>query len=136
MVDIRPDGPSLLLHEIPEGEVFVGYRAVEVADRFDVAIEQSFRSHYEKRLPRQPPERRHAAIYVGISLWKQESIIMKLARRHPKLGRFVARLELPHGLGFDYLDPAAERNPQHLSIWGTRADLANAVIDIVPIDPQ
>ncbi len=124
----------MLLHSIAEGQTVEAYRAVKVADPLDVDLEESFRSHYEARLPPQPLESQHAAIYMAVSLWKREEKIVKLAQRFTKLGRHLARLELRHGCGLDYLDPSYERDLDHLTIWGTRESLAALVVDIVPID--
>ena len=126
--------PGLLLHPIRQDETFEAYRAVKVPDPLDVALEESFRSHYEAALPPQPLESQHAAIYMAVSLWKREDKIVRLARRFSKLGRYVARLELRYGYGLDYLDPSHERDLDHLTIWGTRESIAELVVDIVPID--
>ena len=125
--------PDLLVHQIPDGERIVGFRAVHVPSRSDPALEESFRSHYEMRLTPQPAEDQHAAIFMAVSLWRRGEIVVRLSRKYSKFGSYVARVELGHGSGFDYLDPELELNPQHLTIWGTKAQLAHAVVDILPI---
>ena len=71
---------------------------------------------------------------MAVSFWTDSDIVIGLAQRFSKLGRYLARLELVYGYGFDRLDPSAETNRQHLTIWGTRERLAQVVVDIVPID--
>ena len=116
---------------------FEAYRAVHVPDRDDPALAHSFRSHYEMGLRPQPLEEDRTSIYMAVSFWRDDRKVVHFARKVglEKFGRYLARLELGYGFGFEFLDPELERNPRHLTIWGTRDKLAQAVVDIVPIDP-
>ena len=133
------DGPDpypreLFVRQVERDETIEAFRAVEVPDTDDPDLPLSFRSHYEVGLAPQPAENQHAAIYMAVSFWTDSDIVIGLAQRFSKLGRYLARLELVYGYGFDRLDPSAETNRQHLTIWGTRERLAQVVVDIVPID--
>jgi hypothetical protein len=125
----------LIVRSIAPDEQIEAFRAVHVADPADADLPLSFRSHYETPLKPQPLETDRTALYMAVSFWLAPEPIIALARRLPKLGRFLARVDLGYGSGFDYLDRTLERNPQHLTIWGAREKLAGAVVDIVPIDP-
>lgn len=125
----------LLVRRVEPDEQIEAFRAVHVADPEDADLALSFRSHYEIPLKPQPLEEDRTALYMAVSLWLTPEPVIKFAQRLPKFGQFLARVDLRHGSGFDCLDRSLERNPQHLTIWGTREKLARAVVDIVPIDP-
>ncbi|MGH2764002.1 MAG: hypothetical protein ACRDL4_06310 [Thermoleophilaceae bacterium] len=126
---------NLPIQQIGPDEQIEAFRAVHVASVDDSELELSFRSHYELGLKPQPAERQHAAIYMALSLWLDPEIIEGLARRFPVIGSHIARVQLAYGAGLDRLDPSAERNPQHLTIWGTRESFPPMVADIYPV-PQ
>jgi hypothetical protein len=129
-----PYPPQLVIEQIGPGEEVTGYRAVHVPDVDDPQLERSFRSHYEMGLEPQPAERQHAAIFMAVSLWSEPEIVARFARRFPVMGAYIARVVMAHGLGLDRLDPSAERNPKHLTVWGTRGSLAASVVEIYPVE--
>ncbi len=67
---------------------------------------------------------------MGLSMYLTQEMAMETARRYPKIGRFIARLRLGPGYGFNL---APTHQPGHLTVWGRPLQLKEAVADIVPI---
>lgn len=107
---------------------------MKVAGLDDPDLWRSFRSHYEEDLPPRYQQTQHAALHMAVSFWRTESTARAVAQKFPRHGSHIARVELQHGAGFNYLDPDVELNPQHLTIWGAAETLAAAAVDIVPVE--
>lgn len=132
----KPTTPSsLLIHEIAGSDCIEAFRVVRVGARGDPRLSESFESHYETGMAPRYEETQHAAIHMAVSLWREPEPAIAIAREYPKVGGHLARVQLRAGNGFNYLDPLAERSPKHLTVWGAPERLAQAVVDIVPIDP-
>lgn len=128
--------PPLLIHALALDECIEAYRAVFVGEPEHPDLPASFRSHYEMGMDPRREQIDYAVRHTGVSMWRNQDKMVAIARKYwPKLGEFVARVELRHGRGFNYLDPSCERDPEHLTTWGDPEKLAGAVVDIVPIDP-
>jgi hypothetical protein len=122
-----------------EREVFRFVRVVAVDDE---ALAQDFLSDAARR---KPARGRSAAIpghIDGMSAFRTLALarerwqdIAKLARRRRptepiKVGEHIARVALGTGEGFAYEDLGHPDG--HITIWGRPADLADAVVEIVP----
>jgi hypothetical protein len=128
--------PQLLIRQIEAGERIEAFRTVRVADVRHPDLPLSFRSHYEEGLAPRFQQTQHAALHMAVSFWRTEEQALAVARQFfPKHGEYLARAVLSGGQGFDYLDPRGERHPEHLTVWGDPARLAQAVVDITPITP-
>jgi hypothetical protein len=127
--------PQLLIREIRPEERLLGFRVVKVGDVDDPDLPLSFQSHHDEGLHPRYEETEHAALHVAISFWRTPEPALALGRRFPKHGRYLAKAALTYGLGFDCLDQSAEVNPQHLAVWGSPERLAEAVVEINPIEP-
>jgi hypothetical protein len=125
---------ELRIREIAEGEHLRGFRIVKVATPDDPDLPLSFRSHHAEGLEPRRQQTQHAALHTAISCWRSGESAARLAKRFPKLGSYVAVVDLEAGHGFNYLNPEDEIDPEHLTIWGDSAALAAAVADIVPVD--
>ncbi len=126
--------PDLRIRAVQPEECVEGYRAVRVATLNDPALPDSFRSHYEEGREPRYRQTQHHALHHAVSLWRDKETMAALIRKFPKLGGHVARVQLTFGLGFDYLDPAAEENPRHLTVWGAPDAFASSVVEIFPPD--
>jgi hypothetical protein len=61
----------------------------------------------------------------------REGVAVGFARRFDKLGRYVARLRLEAGRGYNF---AQTGHPAHLTVWGHPNKLLQSVVDISPVD--
>lgn len=125
--------PTLQIHEIAPEECIDAFHTVKVATIGDPALPDSFRSQYEEGLAPRYRQTQHTATHMAVSFWRNEETCRVLAKRFPKHGSHIARVNLTSGYGFDYLDPSLETDPQHLTIWGLPERLAAAVVAIVPV---
>lgn len=124
----RKEGP---LSVVDVSEQFPAFRVVKSDDINKADFLDSLRSHYE--LDREPRgiEQRRAVIHMGISMFKSRESAAAMSRKWPKLGRFVAKVELRACQGFNL----AETGPVgHLTIWGRPPQLAQAIAEIYPVD--
>lgn len=96
----------------------------------DPVFVRCFRSHYELGEEPRKVERNSSVMHMGISTYLDEAIARGTAQRWPKLGEWVARLEMQHGNGFNY---AHTGPPGHLTIWGDPVKLSAMVVDVVPV---
>jgi hypothetical protein len=94
------------------------------------AMKITFRSHYELRRPPRGPENRAAVIHMALSMFDRPEIAADLARRVPKLGGYVATMDLVPGMGICVAKTGA---PAHWSVWGRPAQLATCVNDVANI---
>lgn len=94
------------------------------------AVEIAFRSHYELRRPPRGPENRAAVIHMALSMFDRPEIAADLARRVPKLGGYVATVDLVPGIGICVAKTGA---PAHWSVWGRPGQLATCVTDVANI---
>lgn len=119
-------------------------RFVRVADVRDEALVDDFLSDAKRG---KPARGRSAAIpdnMDGLSAFRTLDLarlrwhdIAALARRRRpgepiKIGEHVARVALRIGSGFAYEDLGHPDG--HVTIWGAPADLANAVVEILPAE--
>jgi hypothetical protein len=93
-------------------------------------LADSFRSNYERDRPPRGWEARNVLIQMGLSMFVREPQAEGTARRFPKIGDHVARVELHPGFGTAY---APTGPPGHMTIWGRPLELVAAVVDIAPI---
>jgi hypothetical protein len=92
--------------------------------------EEDWRSHYEKSERPRKYEIRNALEHMGLSMWDSPEPLLGLAERWPKLGRFVANVELVGERGVWF----AETGPEgHCTVWGRPADLQRCVS--LPVHP-
>jgi hypothetical protein len=100
------------------------------ADPNAVAFLHSLRSNYELGKPprKGSVEERRTIIHTGISMFKTREVAADMARRWPKLGDYVARVELDTKNGFNYVDDDGPNG--HMTIWGRPPQLALVIADI------
>lgn len=93
--------------------------------------ESSLVSDYEARRPPRGPQRRNAAIHMGISVWATEDAARaKNDEFDGKLGDTVIELALLGELGVWW---AHTFSPGHMTIWGRPDELANCIRDSRPV---
>jgi hypothetical protein len=85
------------------------------------------RSNYELGQEPRRVERSSTVIHMGISTYLGEGAARGTAQRFPKLGDFVARLDLTSGRGFNF---AQTGHPGHLTVWGDPFKLHDVIGDI------
>ncbi len=91
----------------------------------------SLRSHYERDLPPRGYERRLAVIHMGLSVFSSQEAARAIALRWPKIGRFLAEMQLQPGSGFCLADTG---RPGHFTLWGRPLQLLDAIVDIVHVE--
>jgi hypothetical protein len=118
----------LVVEQVPPSGLRV-YRIVTTADRESGGWLRSFESSYERGVAPRPasPEEAFRAIYMGISVFERCGQAMAVARRFPRIGSYVAQLDLSADEGFSF----ARWGPKgHLTVWGAPAKLASAVVKV------
>jgi hypothetical protein len=113
-------------------EPFTAYRVMKSNDPKSAAYLNSLRSNYERGKPFRPKsiEEQRTIFHMGISMFQTEEVAAEMARRF-KLGKFVARVEMAHGSGFNFTEASGPRG--HMTVWGRPAQLALAIADIYPV---
>jgi hypothetical protein len=120
----------LIVLELLEGNAFDVFRIVRTDESDDPVLLNSFRSNYELGGEPRRVERSSTVIHMGISVYTDGDVARETAERFPKLGDFIARLDLQPGHGFNY---SPTGHPLHLTMWGDPVKLAAAVADIYPV---
>ncbi len=113
--------------------VLIGFRAVKVASLEHPDLWRSFRSHYEEGKAPRYQQSQHAAMHMAVSFWRSIDAARNLVQALPQLGDYIAEVWLPYGLGINYLDPAQERTPGHMTIWSQAVQLAKCAVSIVSV---
>lgn len=128
--------PQLVVRQIEPELYLEAFHTVRVGEIDHPDLSLSFRSHYEEDLAPRFRQTQHAALHMAVSFWRNQEKCWGIANKYfPKHGEYIARVVLPFSHGIDYLDPAAELDPEHLTIWSQPETLARAVVDIVPVRP-
>lgn len=120
----------------PGDDGFQAFRIVRAADPEDSAFLDSLRSNYELNRPPRGIEDRDAVVHMGLSMYETPERAVATAQMWwPKIGRFLAEVQLVPGEGFNY---TRDTGPEgHLTVWGRPIQLRQVVTDIVPIEePQ
>lgn len=102
-----------------------------VRGRSGPATLSSLRSHYERDLPPRGYERRLAVIHMGLSVFSSQDAARAMALRWPKIGRFLAEMQLEPGSGFCLADTG---RPGHSTLWGRPLQLRDSIVDIVHLE--
>jgi hypothetical protein len=117
------------LYALPDDDALELFRIVR-GDRVpSVELRDSLSSNYALGRPPRRIEGRSAALHMGLSMYELASQAEQTARLFPKIGRYIARLELGGGCGFN-LAPTAQAG--HWTVWGRPDQLLAAVADIYP----
>jgi hypothetical protein len=124
--------PRLSVHELGDEQPLTVFRIVTSDERGGRELLDALRSHYELGSEPRRVERRSPVLHMGISVFTERTIAAGVARRWPRLGRFIARLELGDGVAVNYADTGG---PGHLTLWGDPVKLRDAIADIEPISP-
>jgi hypothetical protein len=103
------------------------FRIVDSDDLDDPAFLDSLRSHYELSREPRKVERRWTVIHMGISVYVGQDQAIETARTWPKLGGYVARIELEAGFGFNL---ARTGHRGHLTLWAEPVKLRDATADV------
>lgn len=113
--------------EVPRGNEIDVFRIVRSNNRGDPAFLDSLRSHYELSQEPRKVERRWTVLHMGISVYMSQDQASQTARRWPKLGDYIARLELQAEHGFNV---ARTGHAGHLTLWAEPVKLRDATVDI------
>jgi hypothetical protein len=123
---------SLVVFEVDETDaVWPLYRIVKSGDATDEEFDRSFRSSYELGNPPRHVENRLAVVHMGLSMYETINRAQRTARAWPKIGGWIARVDLVPGQGFC---GARTGQPGHWTIWGRPDQLIRAVADIVRVE--
>jgi hypothetical protein len=88
-------------------------------------------SDFALNKPPRGPQKRNAAIQMGLSMWASEqSALAKNDEFDGKLGDQVVRLELVGNLGIWW---AQTFSPDHMTVWGRPEDLERCIREIHPV---
>jgi hypothetical protein len=97
------------------------------------ALRTALRSNYEAGRRPHPAERRAIVMQMAVSMFQDDEWLQTfVARRPDRLGTHVARLQLMPGLGICRADTGSAG---HWSVWGLPHQLADCVVDVIPVDP-
>jgi len=92
----------------------------------------AMRSNYELGIAPHPAARRAIALFMAVSMFEDVDVVRRNAQRRPdRIGTHLATVELRPGLGICRADTASRG---HWSIWGLPGQLAECVVDVIPID--
>lgn len=83
--------------------------------------------------PRNPDDPEVQRRWDKVSVWDEEQRARSLARLHPHLGAYIARLDLPDSSTIT-AEPAG--NTGHYSLAATAAELLQHVKSVVPVEPE
>ncbi len=104
------------------------FRIVKTDRAYDPLLLESFKSNYELgRNPRRA-EIDFAPTHMGISVYLGQERALSTARAFPKIGEYVARVQLEPEMGAAF---ALTAEPGHLTVWGRPLQLIRGLVDIV-----
>lgn len=78
--------------------------------------------------PGTPPD--DERLWHGVSLQDSEEGARSLARRYPRMGAFIARLEIPDD---GPVVVEATRGRGHFTLWASPEGLTGCVVAVVPV---
>ncbi|HEY2536542.1 MAG TPA: hypothetical protein VGI24_06115 [Solirubrobacteraceae bacterium] len=104
---------NLLVHHA-HGPV-TAYRIVKDVDLGHPDLLDSFRSNYELGAPPRGLEYESTLIHLGLSMYREVEMAIATALRWPRIGQYVAEVQLKPNNGFCY---AATAQRGHLTVWG------------------
>lgn len=113
------------------GEPLAVFRITKTDRPFAPDLLDSFKSNYELGRPARRAEVTFTPTHMGLSVYLSLDRARETARAFPKLGTFVARVQLTPATGAAFAQIA---EPGHLTIWGRALELVAAVADIVPVE--
>jgi hypothetical protein len=126
-----PTRLSIVLDVDQGGNGLELWRIVRTDVRDDPVFVGSFRSNYELGSPPRKIEGSATVIHMGVSMYLNRDTALETAKRFEKLGDHLARVDLRSGRGFNY---AFTGHRHHLTIWGDPVKLADATVDIEPVE--
>jgi hypothetical protein len=121
------EAPRVTVLEVPSGSEIDVFRIVRSNQKGDPAFLDSLRSHFELSHEPRKVERRWTVLHMGISVYMSHDQASQTARRWPKLGDYVARIELQADRGFNV---ARTGHAGHLTLWAEPVKLRDATVDI------
>ncbi|MDQ3768039.1 MAG: hypothetical protein M3370_00955 [Actinomycetota bacterium] len=125
------DGPrQVTVYGIDQGVTMRVYRIVRTEIVDDPMMLNSFRSHFALGEEPRRVERQSALMHMGISVYTDPSVARGTAERFPKLGDYIAEVNIDATMGVDY---ARTGHPLHLTLWADPVKLCAAVADIEPV---
>ena len=113
--------------EIAPGPGVEAFRIVQSGDTDNPAFLDSLRSHYELSQEPRKAERRWTIMHMGISVYLTSERATETALAWPRLGGYIARLELHSDMGFNY---AHTGHAGHLTLWADPVKLRDVATDI------
>jgi hypothetical protein len=93
--------------------------------------ESDWRSHYELGEEPRRFEIRNALTHFGVSMFDRPENARRLAQRWPRLGLFIAEIELGGELGIWFAETGSVG---HFTVWGRPTELQRCVrLPTVPV---
>ncbi len=81
--------------------------------------------------PTHPADLRATVLHMAVSMFEDGDLLARLASRRPdRIGTHLARVELERGRGICLADTGSRG---HWSVWGVPGELAECVVEIVPV---
>ena len=96
-------------------EPLTTYRIVKTDRAYDPLLLDSFKSNYDLRREPRRAEIEFTPTHMGISVYRAIERAMSTARAFPRIGGFVAQVQLEPEMGVAF---ALTAEPGHLTLWG------------------
>lgn len=113
--------------EVASGPGLEVFRIVRAGHIANPDFLDSFRSHYELSEEPRRVERRWTIMHMGISVYRTSERAIETALTWPRLGHYIARLELRPEMGFNY---AHTGHAGHLTLWADPVKLREVTTHI------
>jgi hypothetical protein len=106
------------------------YRIVHTATKEGLPIED-FMSN--KALDEEPPVNpEHLRLFDGISVYATEQQARNKATAFPRLGRFIAAVEVEDGAPV-HVERTLPKSRGHYTLWGAPEEIRRRVVSVVPV---
>jgi len=86
----------------------------------------------KQRSPMRPLPPHLERLWDGISVYDSEERARTQARRHPRLGRFIAALLIPERSSLRW--EQTTNDPEHFTIWGDPTDILACLALVGPVE--
>ncbi|MGH2583601.1 MAG: hypothetical protein ACRDJE_01660 [Dehalococcoidia bacterium] len=102
------------------------YRIIKAEE----ATMEDFLSHKARGIPLRKDTSELRRSWEGVSVYDTLDTAREIVRRFPRIGRFIAVLEIAEGDLVRYEQTGDD--PNHYDLWGDPRDMLRAVVRVIP----